>query len=577
MSAKSLAGITALFFGTACLGQGVSSSPTAWLADAGPNLLQINPTAIAAADLDGDEDLDAVVGYGPFFDSQGVTSPQPLQILINDGTGLQPGPQLPEHNVVAMAVTDVTGDGRPDIVLATDATGISTDSENTIYTNNGNGSFSVSGTLGRDNLTALALGDIDLDGDLDAVTATTAELTLWLNQGGQQNGTFGELALVQTSLIATGDVVDVAIGDLGQGLFPDVYVAIEGAADRIFYNVSGGALADIGPGVGNTSSGRSGVALADLDGNAELDVVTVSRSGETTIDVFLRNGDALSSTGQQFRGSGENLVVAAGDLDGDLRPDLLVGERGAGSGASNVWLNRGNGLLDHSGQCFGDHDATTAVALIDINQDGSLDALIAGSPLLDVSSGQPIAGQTGTSLWLNGAPVGEGDCCPLEFVNEASRTAGPAQPGVVPKGVGGPLADIDLLFEIRDRFMLPRHDGARLAGHYVDFGSEIVGLFLADPQFHLASAERYAIWQPALRALQQGTGDSATVDSVMTEALDSFLSDLASRGGSALQQMITEERSRIDPISGLAGLTMNEFVDRTMGLDPMVFADGFEE
>ncbi|MEM6938105.1 MAG: FG-GAP repeat protein, partial [Pseudomonadota bacterium] len=291
----------------------------------------------------------------------------------------------------------------------------------------------------------------------------------------------------------------------------------------------------------------------------------------------LRTGDALNATGQEFRGSGENIAIVAGDLDGDSRPDLLIGELGQGSGASNVWLNRGNGLLDHSGQCFGDHLASTAVALADIDGNGSLDALIAGSPILDAGSGQPISGQTGTSVWLNGAPVGQGDCCPLEFVNEAAQTSGAAPPPATPKGSGGPLADLLLLFEIRDRFMLPRPDGARLAGHYVTFGSEIVGLFLADPTFHLASAERYAVWQPALRALSQGNGDSTLVDSTMTDALDSFLVELAARGGPALQQMIADERARIDPISGLAGTTISEFVDRTMGVDPRLFADGFEQ
>ncbi|MEM7704074.1 MAG: hypothetical protein AAF358_00895 [Pseudomonadota bacterium] len=65
MGARTLVGFAAVVFGSTCLGQSPSPNSTAWLEDAGPNLLQINPSAIAAADLDGDEDLDLVVGYRP--------------------------------------------------------------------------------------------------------------------------------------------------------------------------------------------------------------------------------------------------------------------------------------------------------------------------------------------------------------------------------------------------------------------------------------------------------------------------------------------------------------------------------
>jgi hypothetical protein len=97
--------------------------------------------ALASGDIDGDGDLDVVVGYaGREFsveESGGKTLflnrlvEAPNRVYLNDGKGsLSPGPSFGLGNVTrAIALGDVDGDGRLDIVVGTNC------GENAIYLN----------------------------------------------------------------------------------------------------------------------------------------------------------------------------------------------------------------------------------------------------------------------------------------------------------------------------------------------------------------------------------------------------------------------------------------------------------
>lgn len=126
--------------------------------------------SIATADVDGDLDFDLVIGTD--------TGPR---LLRNDGnlvftdvtaTAL---PALPVGNTLAVAFGDVDGDDDPDLVVARGA--------DHVLRNTG-GTFNLAATLTSAGAQSLALVDVDDDGDLDLLRApTSGVVALGLNDG----------------------------------------------------------------------------------------------------------------------------------------------------------------------------------------------------------------------------------------------------------------------------------------------------------------------------------------------------------------------------------------------------------
>jgi hypothetical protein len=118
-------------------------------------------TAIALGDIDGDGDLDALVT------NNGLMSGQPNQLLTNDGTGhftatdLDGGPKPS----TAIALGDMDSDGDLDAIIT------NFNQPNQLLTNDGNGHFTANDLDGPQPSTAIALGDIDGDGAFPTVDA----------------------------------------------------------------------------------------------------------------------------------------------------------------------------------------------------------------------------------------------------------------------------------------------------------------------------------------------------------------------------------------------------------------------
>jgi uncharacterized protein (DUF2141 family) len=134
-----------------------------------------------------------------------------------------------------------------------------------------------------------------------------------------------------------------------------------------------------------------GVALRDLDGDGDLDVLaaigtpTLGGGSSLADRVLLNDGLGNFSDSGQRLGETDSSSVALGDMDSDGDLDALVGTR---NGAA-VWINQGSaqggktGVFASSGQKIAGSQ-TTAVFLQDLNGDGNLDALIAGVEQADI-------------------------------------------------------------------------------------------------------------------------------------------------------------------------------------------------
>jgi hypothetical protein len=306
------------------------------------------------ADVDGDGDVDAVVGNGPGDAEYGG---EPNAIWLNDGAGhfRDSGQRMIGSGgtvwsiTYAVALGDLDGDGDTDAVF-----GNAVPSANTVWVNDGAGQFKLSGEYPMrpkgdrhySQCEAVRLGDLDSDGDLDLFIGNCCR-----NEWGISNG--------------PGMTVERGYSD---------------AYNMVWLNDGSGLFADSGQRLGNEATGD--VALGDLDGDGDLDAFEVNHETASTVSIcdaadrvwlndgagwFFDSGQALS------RASGE--AVALGDLDGDDDLDAFVGN-GRTVNPDEVWFNDGRGHFTDGGQRLGDAN-TRAVVLDDVDGDGDLDAFVA--------------------------------------------------------------------------------------------------------------------------------------------------------------------------------------------------------
>ena len=141
----------------------------------------------------------------------------------------------------------------------------------------GSGEFSDSSqSLGTFNSTAVSLGDVDGDGDLDAFVANRSQANrVWVNQGGLQSGTAGTFS-DSGQILGNFNSVRVKLGDLDADGDLDAFVAMAGnQPNRVWINQGGrqggtaGQFSDSGQSLGNSFS--YDLSLGDVDGDGDLD------------------------------------------------------------------------------------------------------------------------------------------------------------------------------------------------------------------------------------------------------------------------------------------------------------------
>jgi hypothetical protein len=272
-----------------------------------------SPEAIAIADLNGDGKPDLVVAE-PGASAVGV--------LLGMGHGVfQPAMAYDAAgSPFNLAVADLDGDGKPDVVTANSQDG-------TVSVLLGDGQGALAGTalpLSAGEFShpaAVAIGDFDRDGLLDIAVANETGVTLLLGAG---QGAFNESGTTPTS---SWWVEALASADLdGDGRMD--LVATYPAADSV------GVLFGKGDGtfdpelVLSAASSPYGLAIADVDGDGILDIVVVSRGPYEapmhTVSVFRGGGNRTFLDRVDYDTADRPTAVAVGDLSGDGRPDLAV-------------------------------------------------------------------------------------------------------------------------------------------------------------------------------------------------------------------------------------------------------------
>ena len=279
--------------------------------------------ATMLADFDGNGRLDILsVDYG---------TTQAFRILIGDGLGgfsQGPSPNSPA-TTLAMAVGDVTGDGRADIVSAN-----STGQGISIFAGQPFAVFSAPTTINFTiGLPQITLGRIDANTSLDMLIADPLNdnVVRCLNNG---SGGF------TFDFFGVGDYpTNPVLADVNGDMVNDLLVANRNSATLTvrLNNGTGGFNAATAYEVNNNPNF---LTMADVNGDGNLDAVLAA--GNVTV----KPGNGAGGFGESVIyatavGGSDPAMVVTPDLTGDSRPDLVT-PNGNGVGLA-VLLNNGNG------------------------------------------------------------------------------------------------------------------------------------------------------------------------------------------------------------------------------------------
>ena len=305
---------------------------------------KVNSASLAYVDIDGDFDEDLVLlGWDNLNDIY-------TDLFINDGGGnFVEDTSLsfePVHNG-SIATADIDGDDDQDILIC--GRNESFETRTSLYINQGNGSFSEDSSNTFEDIANGEVSFCDVDGDSDQDVFVIGQnksfediAKLYLNDGG---GVFEELQ--GTSFIGVRWTA-IAIGDVDNDTDPDIIIsgrdASAGPNTQLYINAGNGTFSRVEN--SNLVPVYDGsIALSDVDGDADLDLLITGWAVEYITKLYLNDGmGAFSEAAEQdFPGVREGVGVFE-DIDKDADKDLFItGLNQALDSEVKFYLNDGSG------------------------------------------------------------------------------------------------------------------------------------------------------------------------------------------------------------------------------------------
>ena len=225
---------------------------------------------------------------------------------------------------------------------------------------------------------AVAIGDVTGDGRNDVVMTTDSyfdpanDYRVWVFAQTAGGGLAAPVSYASGA--GTSDLDSVAIGDITGDGRKDVVVGSSGTGVQVFPQVASGALGS--PTLYPTANGRQ-VRLGQLDGDGRLDVAAIGW-GTNTVSVLLNDSAGGLRAPVDYaaqHGGYDDLEV--GDVSGDARADLVVmsGQTYAIPNLSVLPQLTGGGFGTAATYSVGQNLLTSGIGVGDVTGDGRSDVV----------------------------------------------------------------------------------------------------------------------------------------------------------------------------------------------------------
>jgi hypothetical protein len=426
--------IAVLFLACAIPGQSQIFKATPVLYESGGNLAK----AVAVSDLNKDGKADVIVV------NSGASPAGSVGVLLGNGDGtFQSAASYPVHwGADAVAVRDLNGDGWPDIVVGiNDGAGVTS---LLVLLNNGDASFqsAVGYASGGFDIRSVAIADVNGDGKLDVVALDQADATFRHSEIavllGNGDGTLQ--SAVNYELTGGGtNALSLTAADLNRDGRPDLVVTDYDTKSSkpviyVLLNRGDGTLALPVP--YSTGAFGTSLVLGDVNHDGKLDAIISSNSGQVGV-LFGDGNGAFGAAAVYPSGLTNPSSVAIGDFNGDGVADLAVTDS-VSAGKLAVLLNNGHGAFGTPVIYGTGGRSANGVAAANLNHDGKPDLVVANRcdgftytcPLgggIAVLLGVPA--NTTTKVTTSGTPSQIGQA--VTFKAAVTATEGPIPNGTI--------------------------------------------------------------------------------------------------------------------------------------------------